>query len=234
MIHSTMSDFPLTINAILRHGRRVHGDSECVTFTGDGTRRARYCEVADNADRLAHALQRLGLRAGDPVGTFMWNNQEHLEAYFAVPCMGAVLHTVNIRLSHEQLVLVVEHARDRVVLVDDSLVPAIAPVATELTTVEAWIVVGDGDATALERTGRPVHRYHELLAAEPAGFDYPEPDEVADLDELKQFLAGHVAKWQVPERWALVDVIPKTSVGKFDKRALRTQYEKGDLSPTTA
>jgi fatty-acyl-CoA synthase len=179
MIRSTMSESPLTINAILRHGRRVHGDSECVTFTGDGVRRASYASVADNADRLAGALQRLGIGAGDPVGTFMWNHQEHLEVYFAVPCMGAVLHTLNIRLSQEQLVFVANHAGDRVVLVDDTLVPVIAPVAAELSTVEAWIVVGDGDASALEATGRPILRYHELLAEEQPGLDYPEPDERA-------------------------------------------------------
>ena len=116
MIRSTMSDFPLTINTVLRHGRRVHAGSECVTFTGDGVRRATYRQVADNADRLAAALRRLGIGPGDPVGTFMWNDQEHLEAYFAVPCMGAVLHTLNIRLSREQLVYVTNHAGDRVVV----------------------------------------------------------------------------------------------------------------------
>jgi fatty-acyl-CoA synthase len=174
-----MSEAPLTINAILRHGRRVHADSECVTFTGDGVRRASYGEVADNADRLARALQRLGIDPGDPVGTFMWNDQEHLEAYFAVPSMGAVLHTLNIRLSHEQLVFVTNHAGDRVIIVDDSLVPVIAPVASQLSTVEAWIVVGDGDASGLAGTGRPVHRYNDLLAAEQPGIELPEPDERA-------------------------------------------------------
>jgi fatty-acyl-CoA synthase len=179
MIRSTMSESPLTINAILRHGRRVHARSECVTFTGDGVRRASYAEVADNADRLAQALQRLGIGPGDPVGTFLWNDQAHLEAYFAVPCMGAVLHTLNIRLSHEQLAFVVNHAGDRVVLVDDSLVPVIAPIASQLPTVEAWIVVGDGDAAALVDTGRPVHRYQDLLASEEPTYDTPEPEELA-------------------------------------------------------
>jgi acyl-CoA synthetase (AMP-forming)/AMP-acid ligase II len=179
MIGSTMGDFPLTVNAILRHGRGVHGASECVTSTGDGMRRATYAEIADNADRLAAALRRLGVRADDRVATFMWNDQEHLEAYFAIPCMGAVLHTLNIRLFPEQLVYVANHARDRIVIIDTTLVPVIGPVASELTTVEAWIVVGDGDATALEATGRPVHRYHELLAREQPGFDYPEPEERA-------------------------------------------------------
>jgi fatty-acyl-CoA synthase len=150
-----------------------------VTLTADRVRRASYGEVAANADRLAAALRRLGIGAGDPVGSFMWNNQEHLEAYFAVPGLGAVLHTLNIRLSHEQLVFVANHAGDRVVLVDDSLVPVIAPVASQLSTVEAWVVVGDGDAEALVATGRPVHRYDDLLAAEEPGIELSDPDELA-------------------------------------------------------
>jgi acyl-CoA synthetase (AMP-forming)/AMP-acid ligase II len=179
MIRSTMGDFPLTINAILRHGRAVHGESQCLTFTGDDVREASFADIAGNADRLAAALARLGIRDGDRVGTFMWNDQEHLEAYFAVPCMGAVLHTLNIRISPEQLVYVVNHARDRVVIVDDSLVPVIGAIANALDTVEAWIVVGAGDAAPLEGTGRPVHRYTDLLGDEVTGYDYPEPDEHA-------------------------------------------------------
>jgi len=77
---STMQDFPLTITAILRHGRTVNGASECVTWMGDGARRATFAEVGDNADRLAAALAKLGVQPGDRVGTFMWNDQEHLEA----------------------------------------------------------------------------------------------------------------------------------------------------------
>ena len=111
MIHSTMSEAPLTLNAILRHGRRAHAGSECVTFEA-ATYAATYGEVADNADRLA--LQRLGVEPGDVVGTFMWNDQEHLEAYFAVPCSGLVLHTLNIRLSAEQLTLRRHHVQGTV------------------------------------------------------------------------------------------------------------------------
>jgi len=172
---STMQDFPLTITAILRHGRTVHGASECVTWEGDGSRRATYAEVADGADRLAAALTRLGILPGDRVGTFCWNDQEHLEAYFAIPCMGAVLHTLNIRLFPEQLAYVINHAEDRVIIVDDSVVPLLARVVPELTTVERYIVVGDGDASALGDV--EVLRYHDLLAAEEPGFEWPELDE---------------------------------------------------------
>ena len=176
-----MQDFPLTIGMILRHGERVYGDSEVVTFEGDGCRRATFAEVAARAECLAAALRRLGIQDGDRVGTFQWNTQEHLESYLAVPTMGAVLHTLNIRLFPEQLTYVVNHAEDRVVIVDDSLVPLLARVAPDLKTVERYVVVGAGDATALSdaAAGAEVLRYDELLAAESPGFDWPDVDERA-------------------------------------------------------
>jgi fatty-acyl-CoA synthase len=178
MISSTMQDFPLTVTAIMRHGARVHGGSECVTWTGTGTRRTTYAQIADNAARLASALRRLGVRTGDRVATFAWNNQEHLEAYFAVPSMGAVLHTLNLRLYPEQLTHIVGHAEDKIIIVDDSIVPLLARVAGALGTVEAFIVVGDGDAAPLEAAGNaPVLRYHELLAAEEPDYPWPDLDE---------------------------------------------------------
>ncbi|HYV59919.1 MAG TPA: long-chain-fatty-acid--CoA ligase, partial [Acidimicrobiia bacterium] len=181
MLESTMQDFPLTIGMILRHGERVHSDSEVVTFDGAGCRRATFAEVAARAERLAAALRRLGIQEGDRVGTFLWNTQEHLEAYLAVPTMGAVLHTLNIRLFPEQLTYVVNHAEDGVVVVDDSLVPVLANVAPDLKTVERYVVVGGGDATPLAEaaSGAEILRYDELLGAESAGFDWPEVDERA-------------------------------------------------------
>jgi fatty-acyl-CoA synthase len=143
-------DYRLTITAILRHGSRVYGTSECVTWLGDGSvRRATYAEVARNAERLAAALTRLGVQNGDRVGTFCWNHQEHLEAYYAVPCMGAVLHTLNIRLPATQLAQIVNHAEDKIVIVDGSLLPLLAPIAGDLTSVEAFVVVGEGDVSLL-------------------------------------------------------------------------------------
>ena len=176
MIRSTMQDYPLTIRAIMRHGAQVYGTSECVTWTGAGARRATYAQVAQNAGRLAAALARLGIKPGDPVATFCWNNTEHLEAYFGVPSMGAVLHTLNIRLPGAQVAQIVNHAADRIIIVDDTLIPLLSKIAGELPTVEAFIVNGSGDASALEGSV-PVLRYHELLAAEDAGFGWPELDE---------------------------------------------------------
>jgi fatty-acyl-CoA synthase len=171
-----MQDFPLTITAVLRHGAAVYGGTECVTWTDDGPRRTTYGVIAQNAGRLAHALAGLGVGSGDRVGTFMWNSQEHMEAYLAVPSMGAVLHTLNIRLFPEQLAYVVNHGGDKVVIVDDSLVPLLAKIVAELTTVECFVVIGDGDASALG-TDRPVLRYSELLAQHPSEYDWPEIDE---------------------------------------------------------
>jgi fatty-acyl-CoA synthase len=171
---STMQDFPLTVGMLLRHGRTVHGDdSEVITFEGDGCRRATFVQVADRVDRLAAALHDLGIVEGDRVGTFMWNTQEHLEAYFAVPGIGAVLHTLNIRLFPEQLTYVTNHAADRIVLVDDNLIPLLAKVAPELTTVERYVVIGDGDAGALAEAApdAEILRYTDLLAAEEPGIE---------------------------------------------------------------
>jgi fatty-acyl-CoA synthase len=173
---STMQDRPLTITEIFKYGRKIYADSEVVTCMGleKESRRASFAEVGDRVDKLANALKRLGLKEGDRVGTFCWNTQQHLEAYFAIPCMGAVVHTLNIRLFPDQLAYIINHAEDRFIIVDDSLVPLLARVAPELKTVEQFIVVGKGDASAL---GNNVLRYRELHKAEKAGFDYPELDE---------------------------------------------------------
>jgi fatty-acyl-CoA synthase len=173
-MRSTMQDHPLTITDLFSYGRAVHAESTVATFGGEGTRHATFAAIAERAERLAAALARLGIAPGDRVATFSWNTQEHLEAYFAVPAMGAVLHTLNIRLFPEQLVYVANHAEDRVVIVEDSLVPLLAAVRPLLETVEHVIVVGDGETSAL---ATEVLRYDELLAAERPGYAWPELDE---------------------------------------------------------
>jgi fatty-acyl-CoA synthase len=167
------NDYQLTLGHILDRMRRVVGDAEVVTLVAPGQKpRATYAEVAERCDRLAAALASLGVESGDRVATLCWNHQRHLEAYLAVPAMGAVLHTLNLRLFPDQLLYIVNHASDKVILVDDSLVPLIEPLADKLQTVERYVVIGDGDTGSLE----PVVRYEELLAS-VEGFDYPELDE---------------------------------------------------------
>ncbi len=171
---STMQDHPLTVSSLMAHGAKIYADSEVITCTGDGVRRARFSQVAERAARLATVLKKLGIRPGDRVGTFAWNTQEHVEAYLAVPSMGAVLHTLNIRLFPEQLTYVTNHAEDRIILTDADVIPLLARVMKELKTVEHVIVMGDGDASPL---GRPVLRYAELLAAAEPTHDWPDIDE---------------------------------------------------------
>jgi acyl-CoA synthetase (AMP-forming)/AMP-acid ligase II len=178
-MRSTMMDFPLTVRHIFEHGRTLYADSEVVTSEADGVRRIEFGALADRADQLAAGLRRLGVEPGDRVATFGWNNQEHQEAYFAVPCMGAVLHTINIRLAAEQIRYIIGHAEDSVILADASLAPVLGPVLAaggdELKTLRHLVVYGEGD-----RSGLPGHiDYEELLAAERPGYPWPEIDEHA-------------------------------------------------------
>jgi fatty-acyl-CoA synthase len=126
---------------------------------------------------LANALRRIGVTGDQRVATFMWNNAEHLAAYLAVPAMGAVLHTLNIRLFPEQIVYVANEAEDQVVLVDLSLAKLLAPILADLDTVHTVIAVGDGDTSALEESGKTVLRYADVIADESVEFDWPDIDE---------------------------------------------------------
>jgi fatty-acyl-CoA synthase len=174
-------DFPLTLQHARRRMRDCHPAAQVATLTPEGTVRASFGEVSERVDRLARVLGRLGIGQGDRVGTFAWNNQRHFELYMAIPCVGAVLHTLNIRLFAEQLTYIVNHADDQVIFVDDSLVPLLEPLAPTFAGVRHFVLMGDpahpGDAGSLPN----VLRYEELLAeagSESAGpFDYPELDE---------------------------------------------------------
>ena len=139
-----------------------------MTATPDGYREISYGELGTRVAQLAHGLRQLGVTDGDRVATFMWNNQEHLEAYFAAPCMGAVLHTLNIRLSGEQIAFIANQAEDRVVLVDMSLAPLLAAVLPEMTSVQTVVAIGEGDAGAahrLRQDGDPLRRPARRAAA---------------------------------------------------------------------
>lgn len=174
-------DRPLLISDLFEHGKRLYQDSRVITVGEGGDRIASYAEVGDRTEKLAKALGRLGVRREDRVGTFCWNTQEHLEAYFAISSMGAVMHTLNIRLFPEQLAFVINHAQDKVIIVDDNLIPLLARVASQLKSVEHIIVVGEGgdEATLRDAPRATLHRYDALLAAETPGIEWPVLDERA-------------------------------------------------------
>lgn len=177
MINSTMMDVPLQVRRLLEHGATIHAGSRVVTATTTGPHEASFAGIATAAARLAGALTALGVKPGDRVATFMWNNHRHVEAYFAVPAMGAVLHPLNIRLFPEQIAFIANHADDRVVIVDDSLLPGFAKLLPSLKSVRHVIVAGQGDRTVLEGCGVGVHHYESLLAAQPQSYDWPDVDE---------------------------------------------------------
>jgi fatty-acyl-CoA synthase len=174
---STMQDFPLTVTGILRHGTTWFSGRKVITKTPDGYREICFGELGTRVAQLAHGLTQLGVTSGQRVATFMWNNQEHLEAYFAIPCMGAVLHTLNIRLAAEQIAFIANQAEDSVVLVDVSLVPMFAAVLPDLATVHTVVVVGSGDVEPLSTSGKKVVRYDDVLDGQPITFDWPDLDE---------------------------------------------------------
>ncbi|MER8186689.1 long-chain fatty acid--CoA ligase [Kitasatospora sp. NPDC094015] len=179
---STMQDVPLTVARILTHGSTVHGSATVTTWTGADPVTRTYAEVGARAAQLAHALRdELGVTDGSVVGTLMWNNGEHLEVYLAVPSTGAVLHTLNLRLPAAQLSYIVNHAADRAIIVDGSLLPLLAGILPQLNPTLRHIVVnGEGDRSLLDGFAGTVHGYEELIAGRPQEYPWQ-----TDLDERR-------------------------------------------------
>jgi fatty-acyl-CoA synthase len=164
---STMMDEPLGTRLIVDRGERLFADSVVQTFDGSRLSTVTYAQVAQRARRLASGLSRLGVAVGDRVGTLMWNRQEHLEAYLAVPAMGAVLHTLNIRLFPEQIGWIIDHARDMVLIVDSSLLEALAPILSARPSVRALVVAGEFDERLTADFQGLVVRHEDLLDTTP-------------------------------------------------------------------
>jgi fatty-acyl-CoA synthase len=159
-----MMDFQLTLPPLLRRAETYFGDQEIVTRLPDKSfHRYTYRDMAKRAKQLAVALDKLGLQKGDRVATLCWNHYQHMEAYFGIPCGGFVLHTLNLRLHHEDIGYIAKHGGDKAVIVDKSLLPLLEAFKGS-TDIEHVIVVDDS--------------YEELLATADAG-EWREPE----LDE---------------------------------------------------
>jgi fatty-acyl-CoA synthase len=182
-VRSTMMDVPLTVTALMRYGTTTYADAEVVTLTSAGSRRQTYGMTGARVAKLANVLRSLGVDGDQRVATLMWNNAEHLEAYLAIPAMGAVLHTLNLRLDPQVIGYIADHAGDDVVIVDATLVPLLARVLPHAPGIRHVIVTAAEGETEfvppaeLESLGRPVHSYEALLADQPATFDWPDVDE---------------------------------------------------------
>ncbi|HZG71534.1 MAG TPA: AMP-binding protein, partial [Chondromyces sp.] len=158
-----MMNTPLILTSMIERAEKYFPEKQVVSRTLSGIQRFTYREFGKRTRRLASALEKLGMTKGDKIGTFAWNHHRHLEAYFAVPCRGAVLHMVNIRLSHEHLVYVINHAEDKIMLVDEDLVPIMEAVQDQLTSVECFIIMSDSEEVP-ETTLRNALSYEQLLS----------------------------------------------------------------------
>jgi fatty-acyl-CoA synthase len=168
-----MMDFPLTITHLLDRARELHGAQEIVTRRPDRSLvRTTYARLLERCGRLANALVRLGVRPGDRVATLCWNHHEHLEAYLAVPALGAVGHTLNLRLHPTELGYIAAHAEDKVVICDRSLRPLLDKFAPSVRSIEHIIDLPDDGPIEPGRLD-----YEALLAAERPDFAWPRLDE---------------------------------------------------------
>ena len=176
-MHGQMMDSPLLITEIMRFADRNYPDGEVVSLTFDDPRhRTTYREVFRRARKLANALVAAGIKPGDRVATLAWNDYRHLELYYAVSCLGAVLHTINPRLFPEQLEYIVNHAEDRLLFIDPTLLPLLSPLAGKTPTVERVIVVTSAASMPEVAKGR-LPDYESFIADQPDEFDWPKLDE---------------------------------------------------------
>src|SRR5207248_742174 len=175
-----MQDYPLALPHIFHRAERMFPGREIVTATATGKERTTYGRWADRTRRLAGALDQLGISSDGRVATFGWNTARHLELYFAAPCSGRVLHTLNIRLFPEQLTYIANHAEDEVVFVDRSLLGLLWPLVGSFETVKHYVVMDDGKGDMPDDPR--VLRYEDLLAgSEPVEFEVDDESRAAAM-----------------------------------------------------
>ena len=171
-----MMDYPLTIDRILEHANRLYPDKNIYTKLPDGSmHRYTYAHLFKRVKRLGNVLERMGVARGDRVGTFSWNNYQHLELYFGIPGAGAVCHTLNVRLFPDQLAFVINHAEDRVIFVDGNLLPLLERVAERIEGVAHFILFNAH--RGVETKLKNVLHYEELMADVDEDFDWRVSDE---------------------------------------------------------
>jgi fatty-acyl-CoA synthase len=174
-MRSTMPDFPLTLQHFLWRSTTLFPNKEIVTRREKGRHRYTYADFGARVAQLANALAELGVRPGDRVGTLAWNNYRHFELYFAVPCSGAVLHTLNPRLFPEHLEFIIKDAEDKVIFVDESVLPALQRVAGGLKGVKQFVLMTDG--ASVDGQLKPIVSYEELMTGRPTTYSWPDLDE---------------------------------------------------------
>ncbi|MBT7334594.1 MAG: long-chain fatty acid--CoA ligase [Gammaproteobacteria bacterium] len=176
-----MQHTPLLMHTILDRGAKVAPNEEIVTATEHGVRRQTYRQTRDRAHQLAHALKAAGIAVGDRVGTFMWNGSRHLEAYHACAGMGAVLHTLNIRLSAKDLEYIIGHAQDKIIIVDADALPLLEVLKDRMPSVQQVVVATEEGFEGWQtQLPNPID-YEAFIDGHPADFDWPVIDENSSL-----------------------------------------------------
>ena len=171
-----MMDYPLTLRNLYERARTLFPDKQLVSRRASGeVARTTYADWAERVARLATALRDLGVGPGDRVATFCWNHDRHLEIYFAAALSGASYHTLNIRLGPDQLAYIVNHAHDKLLMVDADLAPALAPVLGSTPAVEQVVVLSEGGEPP--RLPTPVHDYETLLSQAAPMTEWPRLEE---------------------------------------------------------
>lgn len=154
--------YPLTVGAMMEHAEKFFPKKEVISQTHDKLHRLTYKEVGKRTRRLMSALDKLGIEQGDKVGTLAWNTHRHLEIYFAAPGIGSILHTINIRLSPEHIIYIINHAEDKIIFVDEDILPLVDKLHPHLPTVKAYVVMTDKEELP-ENSLPNVYSYEELL-----------------------------------------------------------------------
>lgn len=175
----TMQNTPLLMSRILGRGALLDPEVEVVTMQANGTHRQTLKQTWDRANQLAHALNAHGITVGDRIASFMWNNYRHLELYQGVPSMGAVLHTLNIRLSPTDLEYIINHAQDRIIFIDEDLLPLIEPLKGKIDCVELIVICrhGEGGESSFENT----IDYEDFIKDQPTEYEWPQIDETSPM-----------------------------------------------------
>jgi len=176
-VRATMQTRPLAIADLFEHGERIHAHARITDYDDGSLTHRTFSEVADEARRLATALAGLGVGADDVVATLCWNTSQHIAAYFAVPCSGAVLHTLNLRLHSSQLSFIARHAQDRVIIVNDDLLPRLLEFLGEVPTVRDVVVLGDLPADEPVVPNVRFHSYRALVERAAPMTHWPAIDE---------------------------------------------------------
>src|SRR6267143_111196 len=161
-----MQDYELSLQHVLWRIERLHQKKEVITKRDQGVHRFTNAEMVPRINRLAGALKRLGIKPGERVATLAFNNYRHLELYYAVPCMGAVLHTLNLRLFPQHLEFIINDAEDKVLFVDQSLLPLLKPLLGKIPSIKTMVLMAEGPSPASDNGLPEMLDYESLLAAE--------------------------------------------------------------------